>query len=361
MRFTFIKNVLHSRFGLLVTTTALLSFGVNATELQYKPVPTAVVLQSSNIQSRVFPGEVRVFRRVDLGFNVSGQLEFLNAVEGTHVGKGELIARLDSRDFQYRFDMVNASFRQSEIEYHRKQKLFEDAVISQSEFDRVEAAYHSAKAQLDIAKKALNDTSLHAPFDAVIAKRFIENFEQVSSKKTVISLHDIREIDVVINIPEALMARAQVENLRSIEVTFDADTTRAFPAEIREYRLSPNPVTRTYEVIVKLDSPESLNVFSGMSAMVAISQLDTTKNGEALLVPIQSVFSKGNSSFVWVVPEKGGNPEKRKVDVLAINGGMMEVFGDLVAGERVARAGVHTLSETLVVRPSREKKEGLTQ
>ena len=140
---------------------------------QPRPVPTATVQAYSSSHVRKFPGEVRAFRRVELAFNVSGQLEYLSAMEGSEVNQGDLIARLDARDYQYALDAAGADFIQAESTYQRKKKLYETKVISSAEFDQTTASYLTAKARLDRAQKAFDDTSLFAPFNAVIAKRHI--------------------------------------------------------------------------------------------------------------------------------------------------------------------------------------------
>ncbi len=329
-------------------------------ETPLRPVPTAIVQANTDIEMRRFPGVVRAFRRVDLAFNVPGQLEFLSAVEGTEVKQGDLLARLDPRDYQYNLDAAQADFQQAESNYQRKKKLYETKVISSAEFDQTTAIYLAAKAQLDRATKAVEDTVLYAPFNAVIAKRHFENLEQVDAKVMVVSLQDITDIEVTVQVPEILMATGRDEDLLSVLVNFHANGGHWYDAEISEWETSANPVTRTYDVVVKLPSPEGLNTYTGMTATVKVEHLNRSTEGSTR-IPIESIFPEQNKSFVWVIPVNGGHPEKRNIVLGSPRGSQVQVLSGLEAGEHIAVAGIHSLSTELQIRPSKPNTEGLEQ
>ena len=356
------KNLFKTKFwALLVLLAGSSALHLSSAEPVYRPVPVAEVVEASAYQTRFFPGEVRASKRVELAFNVSGQLTELNAFEGSEVGKGTLLARLDQRDFQYRLDAAQASFTQSKLDYDRKLKLFNSEVISKAEIDQVEASFLAVRANLDTAKKAFDDTSLYAPFDAVISKRHIENFEQVVAKDTVVSLQDVSEVEVVVKVPERLMARGDREDLHSIEVKFDADHEIWYEAQLGEFASQANPITKTYDAVVKLPSPEELNTFTGMTASVKVTfSEDDSEAG--LLVPVRSIFPGNNGvSYVWVIPAEGGNPVKTEIKTSRPVGEDVLVTEGLQPGQMLAVAGIHSLTEAMEVRPARKHSEGLEQ
>lgn len=73
-----------------------------------------------------------------------------------------------------------------------------------------------AKAEFEIRKKALEDTVIIAPYDGVIAKRYVENSEHVKKQTPILALKDISEIEIIIQVPERLMAQGGIHTFSNI-------------------------------------------------------------------------------------------------------------------------------------------------
>ncbi|THB74918.1 MAG: efflux RND transporter periplasmic adaptor subunit [Desulfobulbaceae bacterium] len=330
----------------------------------FRPVPTAVVQPKADVIIRQFPGTVEAKKDVELGFSIDGLLELLNAREGQRVNKGEMIARIDQRDYLHNLDAATASFENLKTELQRAIALMEKKVIPQAEYDSIKTSYDVALAELEIRKKALDDTVLVAPFDGIIARRHAEKNEHIKKQTTVVSIKDIEELEVEIGVPESLMATGGVKPFRQIEVNFDVAGDRWFPAQIREYSVQANPVTRTYEVAVGFKNPPGIEILPGMTATVRVSftqnSLQESPNRPVFLVPVEAVFSTGDGqSYVWLIPDGNGNPEKIDVSVGPIRDKGIEVHGNIRAGMLVAIAGIHSLNEEMRVRPMIPGGEGL--
>lgn len=335
--------------------------GLNGEREDLRSVLTATVIETPRYIERVYPGEIRVKHRVNLGFNVSGVLTELNAREGFEVKAGTLIAKLDPRDFQYQFDMARAAYLQNKLEFERQKGLFEDKVISQSDLDRVEVGYISAKAQFNIAKKALEDTELRVPFDGVIAKRYVENFSQILPKQDIVAIHDVGVLEVVAGLPENVIVKGTREDIISCTIQFDSLPDLEVEAKLSEFSVSPNPVTKTFTVVFEFVPPEGYNLFTGMSVSLHLkARLPESQGG--FLVPSESVFTvNGEKSFVWVIPKDGGNPIKREIVVGKPIGENIQVTKGLGARELVATAGIFSLRENTAVRPVASNIMGLIQ
>ena len=124
--------------------------------------------------------------------------------------------------------------------------------------------------------------------------------------------------------------------------------------------MSADPVTRTYDVVVKLNSPQDLNTYTGMTASVKVEFLNE-EHENSVLVPIEAIFPHQDKSFAWVIPTEGGTPEKREISMGAPAGEFIQILSGLSEGEQVAIAGLHVLSPQLQVRPSKPNQEGLGQ
>lgn len=328
-----------------------------------RPIPTTVVAEQSQQKVRLYPGTIKAKKSVNLAFSVDGLLVELNGREGSLIKKGDILAKIDKRDFQNSYEAAQANYRRAEADFKRTETLFKRSVISQSEYDTARTARDVALAEKNIRQKALDDTIIVAPFDAIVAERFVENNEHIKKQASILAVKDISEIEVVIQIPERLMAHGAINSFSDIRVNFDADTKRWFPAHIKEYSAQSNSVTRTYDVAVRLPVPTGLEILPGMTATVRTvieNKAEPGNNRYAYTVPVEAVFAGSDgTSYTWIIPETEGQPKKQPVTVGVISGNSIEVLDGLDPGSRIATAGVHTLSEKMTVRPMKEGGEGL--
>ena len=157
-------------------------------------------------QSRVFTGQVRANKRVELAFQVSGPLSQLSAEEGQQVKKGALLAQILPRDFETALAAARANAVEAEQQYLRYKELYVRKQASKAQFDKVKSQHDIAQSNLKKSQDVLADTSLRAPFSGVVAKRFVENYTEVRAKDPIVSLQDISKVEVLISVPERMAA-----------------------------------------------------------------------------------------------------------------------------------------------------------
>jgi len=146
----------------------LSSCGKGKVEAPEKPdvgtlVKTVVVGEESAQREVSFPGRVIANKQVDLAFQVSGQIIEFPVKKGQPVEKNKLLAKLDSRDYQHRYNAESANLEKSKQHYDRAEELLESGTISKAMYDDRKAAYDIAIARTAQSKKALDDTNLLAP------------------------------------------------------------------------------------------------------------------------------------------------------------------------------------------------------
>lgn len=329
-----------------------------------RPIPTTLVKEAITQKIRSFPGIVKAKSNVELAFSVDGVLVELKARESRQVRKGEVVARLDERDFRNAHDAARANFLRSDSEFKRVSTLYKKEVVSQSEFDTAKAIVDVARAEFEISKKAMEDTIIVAPFDGLVARRYVENNEHVKKFTPILALKDISEIEIVIQVPERLMTRSGIHKFQDIKASFDIDNHQWFPGTIKEYSVQADPITRTYEVAVSLQAPEDLKVLPGMTAMVKVSTASTVSGNHmapaVALIPVESVFADNEGkSYIWRIPDTSGKPEKIEVTLGAMYEGSIEIMSGLEPGFRIATAGIYSLNESILVRPMKDSGEGL--
>ncbi len=348
-------------FGYLTDSISFSRERVEATPV-HRPIPIAEATFDSTQSFRSFPGSVRASSRVDIAFNVDGLLTHLNGVEGTRVKKDEVLARLDDRDARNGHDAALVKFEEAKRNHERSRLLFKQQASHQSQLDSLKATLDIAAAEKRTRRKALEDTVLRAPFDGIIARRHVEENQHIKGQDVILSLKDVSLIDIVIQVPERIIAKGGIDRFNHVRVQFDAAPEKWYPAQKREYSIEPDPLTRTYEVVVCLSPPQAITVLPGMTATVLLEQQNAAdKDGATtVFVPLRSVVGDNDeSSYVWVIPAQGGAPEKRTVSIGTMKKDSIQITRGLKPGELVATAGVHSLRQDMQVRPARKNREGL--
>lgn len=318
-----------------------------------RPVKALTIPGIGDGTTRQFPGRVRAAERVDLAFPTSGKLIELPVVQGQMVAEGERVARLDPRDYQSAVQAAQAQYNEARANFERGKELVEQGHISGMDFDRLRANYEVAAAQLSTARKALSDTDLVAPFDGVIARRHVDNFQEVSTNQPVVSLQDNSVIEIVVDAPERLVASAANDGKATFAATFEALPGVEFPLTIREFSAEADPNTQTYEIIFAMPRPETANILPGMTAnVIARRPVAAGVTGGSIRIPAIAVFAnEGGEPQVWVIGADG------TVDLRAVTTGSLvgadriEILSGLEPGDTIAIAGVSRLREGQQVRP----------
>ncbi len=354
-------------FAIVLVFAGFLTVGCSKKEPEKKvevvrPVKIMTIKDTTELFSHGFPGTVRASRRVVLSFKVPGRLVKLPVEEGQHVKKGDLIAQLDKRDFLNAVKVARAKYREAEQQFRRYKELYAKKQVSRADFDRYLAMRDVAKGKLQEALNALCDTTLTAPFDGVISKRYIENYYEVRAKEPIADLQDISRIEIIVDVPELIMAAVRENSAKKVTARFESIPGKEFPLKLKEYSTEADPATQTYQIVFEMDQPEEANIFPGMTATVtAVYERTGGKKGPDIIVPANAVLdAPKNKPYVWVFDPTSGQVHKRFVEVGRLkDSGSIRILEGLKPKEIIVVAGVTQLKEGMKVRPWEKQREGL--
>jgi RND family efflux transporter MFP subunit len=201
------------------------------------------------------------------------------------------------------------------------------------------------------AKIQLDDCTLRAPYDGVIAQRFVELRQNVKAKEPVVKFQDVDEIDVAVDVPETVMASdIRPSDVVRLVAEFTGAPGAQFPVHVKEVAQKADPVTQTFRVRVAMKAPPDLKLLPGMTATVTLTYRRASILGNRILVPVSAVSRDGAGEQVAWVLDPEGTVSRRPVKLGEATGGEIEIVEGLEPGERVAVAGVTFLREGMKVR-----------
>ncbi len=332
-----------------------------------RPVKIMTLASSGEMTRFTFPGKVRASRRVAMAFQVSGTLIKLPIKEGVQVKEGDLLAQIDPKDFQTslrkeegQLARGKASIERAQNDYDRILRIQkkDPGATSQAMVDQKREAMDSAKADIksleaavDGAKDQLSYTSLRARFSGVIAKRYVDNFEEVRAKQSIVSLQDITHIEILVDVPELVMATVK-RGSASAFAEFAAAPGKQYELEQKEMAAEADPLTQTYLLVMTMEAPEGVNILPGMTANVVATARIGEGGGEQYVIPAIAVFAdEAGNSNVWVVDPDTMKVHRKKVTTGNLTGkDSIQILEGLDPGEKIATTGVVQLREGMEVR-----------
>ena len=185
-------------------------------------------------------------RQVDLSFLADGQIAKLYKEEGDTVKKGELIATLDSRDYEANYSKATAEVERTEVlktdaleKYNRNEPLGKVGAVSEQDVEtlfnnknRTQAEYNVAQANKTYAKNQLDYTKLYAPEDGIIMVRVLEPGSNVQKGQPVYTMAKTNPVWV-----RAYVNEKDLGNIKYGQgVNVYTDTTNPNSGKKREYK-----------------------------------------------------------------------------------------------------------------------------
>lgn len=331
-------------------------------KLPPRPVKVFRVGNSSAAPVTSFAGEVRARFETTLSFRVTGKILARPVEIGDRVRKGQLLARLDTSDFQLAVQTLKAQLKSAvtdrdftKDDLTRYRELLDQKVISKPDFDRHQTAYTNAQeraaaleAQLKQTINQLDYTGLSADREGVITALEVDKGQVVTAGQPVVKLAQLDEKEIHFDIPEQRIS--EFKNHQIVAVTLLSVDERKFNANIREISASADPASRTYRAkATLLDGQEEAHL--GMTATVWVA----TDKIERIAVPLSAVFTsqaQPKQQQVWLIDEVSSTVKAIPVQLgTALPGELVSIEG-LQAGQLLVCAGVQRLKEGQTVRLS---------
>jgi HlyD family secretion protein len=334
-------------------------------------VATEKVVRRSITQTVSANGKIQPEKDIKISPYISGEVIDLLVKEGDQVKKGDLLAKIDPEIYVSMYDQsvaalntqkaneanararlaqLKAQYENARLTYERQQKLFNQNVISQAEFDQAKASYEVAKAQVTAGEEDINasqfmvksseaglkkanedltKTAIFAPNDGTVSKLSVEKGERVtgasqfSSGTEIMRVANLNEMEAQVEVNENDIVRVAMGDTALIEV--DAYLNRKFKGIVTEIATSANTtgvsvdqvtnfnvkihiIKESYQDLLDSARPDYSPFRPGMSTTVEI-ETETAVN--VITVPIQAVTTRMAEDSLKKLNEKNQTAQNR--------------------------------------------------
>ncbi len=294
---------------------------------------TAAVAKGDIVQSVTANGSLNPVRLVEIGSQISGVITAINVDYNSRVKEGDVVAQIDPATYERALGQSEAELTNAEaarelakLNYDRAKELFDNSLISKSEYDQArvsllqaDASVKTRQANVDRAKVDLSRTTIYAPMDGIIISRKVEAGQTVAASMNAPTLfimaNDLAKMQI-----EAAVSEADVGGVEEGQkVTFDVDAFpgRQFAGSVQQVRYAPttNQNVVSYITVVAVDNKE-LKLRPGMTAN---AKFITAERRGIVTVPNAALrFRPPDGANVKADPaakESGAEPAKAEVEL----------------------------------------------
>ena len=311
-----------------------------------KPVKLMTLSSEPVTVRRQFFGQVAARQTVDLAFQVPGKLEVLNAEEGTRKPEGAEIAQLDLSGYERAVAEAETNFEKAQRDAERLESLRGQAV-SEVQVQDAQTQLRLAEIALNSAREDLEHATLRAPFDALIAKRLVANFQTVQAGTPVVRLHDVSEIRVDIQVPEVLFRQAGADD----DVAFYAELPgegRRYELALREFETETSATGQTYTITLAFTQNPGAFVFPGASVTVYTAVSGPEQTG-VILPETALVYDPEGNAEVMVFED--GKVTSRAVEIEVHEDSRIYMTEGPADGTQIVETGAAQLRDGQSARP----------
>jgi RND family efflux transporter MFP subunit len=341
-------------------------------------------------------GSLSADETVTVSAEVAGRVSEIHFDFGQSVKKGDIIAELDKREFTLQYERARAALvqalarigldpnqeeatpdstpaiRQAQAQFEDARSKFQSAArlvktgdVSQERYIELEKTFHARQAALDaarddlrtqlaniqalraevkLAQKRLNDTTVRAPFDGAVAARLVSPGQYMKDNTPIVTLVKAHPLRLRVDIPETMAGEVRIGT--SLTFTTDAAPGKQFRAVVRELNPALDARSRSLAAEARLtDSDPTLR--PGMFVQV---QLAVARDATAVVVPREALYQMAGLSKVFVL--RNGRAVETKIAPGAEINGWIEVPGDRIhPGDQVAVSRLAALIDGAPVRP----------
>ncbi|AMV37061.1 efflux RND transporter periplasmic adaptor subunit [Planctomyces sp. SH-PL62] len=322
-----------------------------------------------------------------IGTRIAGRVEEMRVTERASVKKGEILAVIEHHDMDAMLLQRKAALLKAEADLEeakvdlwdkerqekRLGRLFEKSMTPQEDYDKALAARRGAEARIAATEAAIQMTRsnideieatihhqmyLYAPFDGTVVEKQGEVGEIISpmamssslGRSAVVTIADLRNMDVEADIPEEQMYR--VTEGQPAEISVTAVPSKRYRGRLRQITPMGDRTRATVKVKVEILDPDD-KLFPELAATVHFLPDKKFAESEAsrafLYVPTEAVFQENGHDWVWLM-DRDSRLSRRKIEVANSNRGSTRVESGLQADDKVVLNPTSGLRDGAVVR-----------
>ncbi len=309
-------------------------------------VPIKVVELSTQTFEHFFEvtGKVEAEHDVDVAPETSGVITEVLVQEGQRVGKGQVLARLNTEILERSIDELQVQLSLAKTNYERQKNLWDQNIGSEMEYLQAKNNKESLETRIQSLRTQIDLAEVKAPSDGVVDVIYQKKGNIGNPQVPFCKVVDISHIKIYGDISESYITK--INQGDAVKITFPA-LGKEMEARIAQVGNTIDPASRTFRVRININNPSN----EIKPNLIAVLKFRDYKAEDAIVVPALFVKEDFSGHYTYVVENSDGKQVARKVYVTpgVTDNNLTEVVDGLSAGVRIVSEGFNQIADGTVV------------
>ena len=301
------------------------------------PVEVAAARTDTVVDAIVATGGIEAMQSIQLRPEVEGRLVGILVREGSEVGRGTPLFKIDDAELKAQVARLEAERDLAQQALERTRRLIEQNASAEADLEQAEANARSTQAQLELMQVRLDRTLVRAPFRGLIGERSVSVGDYVSTSTRLVSLQTVDPQRAVFSVPERYAQR--LEEGQRVTFRVAALPNTEFTGVVDFVDPVVELPARTIRVKAEVQNPDRLL----RPGMFIEARLATDVRPDAVIIPEDAILPLAGETLVYVVTE--GTAQRRPVELGVRLPGFVEIKNGVEPGEQVVVGGLERLSD----------------
>lgn len=314
-------------------------------------------------------GTIRPVNSVEVSSKVTARIKSVLVKENDSVTAGQTVATLEGKDYEAKRDQAQIRVTNTKAKYDRVSYLYSIGANTQAELEDAQMNYETAVSALSEAQSDMNEMTITAPMSGVVIGEpktpGTMAVQGTSSPTVIMRIADLSSKQIQAKVDETDIGSVKVGQTATF--TVDSYTGRTFTARVtnisqtdtgNSWDTSSSSSSSSsaasviyYYVTLDVDDPDN----ELLPAMTARVEINTAEKPQALAVPISTLKTDANGSYV-IVKNPDGTQENRYVETGIYSDEYVEILAGLSEGEKVV--STYTAKESTAKASSNKNRGG---
>jgi len=309
--------------------------GKRALNVNAKIVKPQILKDEIQISGSLLPDE-----EVDLSFETSGKIIEIKFEEGSHVKKGQLLAKVNDSPLQAQLQRLTAQLKLAEDRVFRQNALLAKDAVSKEAYEQVKTELATLNADIELVKANIAQTELRAPFDGIIGLRQVSVGTYASPSTIVAKLTKISPLKVEFAVPERYANDVPIG--AGLDFALEGKL-EAFHAKVYARESKIDPITHTLTLRALYPNANG-KILPGRYATIRLNKEEVDN---ALAVPSEAIVPEMGKDKIFLYKSGKAKPVELQTGIRTES--EVQVLSGLQSGDTVIISGTLQLRTGLPV------------
>lgn len=303
----------------------------------------AVVVSASTLENTISTnGTLLPAEEVELRSELPGRIVGINFHEGSQVGKGDLLVKIDDRELQAQLAKLRLDEKLAGEDVFRKQKLLEINAVSREEYDKAVNQQEIVKANISLLNAQISKTEIRAPFTGIVGLRQVSEGGYISTSTLIAKLQQVDPVKLEFAVPEKY--RQNLKPGTKVNFTVDGSETQ-FTAAVYAIEPASDPLTHSIKLRAVCANPGKV-LLPGAFARITIG---LHKLNNAIMLPAEAIIPNLNGQKVLVC--QNGKVVSQQVETGIRSEKQIQITSGINVGDTVFISGLLVLKDKMEALP----------